>query len=227
MLLNAAFAVVLAAPPRPLAHLELDAEATPAATVRALAASHPAVLGFGPADRLRDLEAIPLRRGTLVKARRTHQGFPVIGQSVMVRLDERGHPIAGRTDFRPLPALSPATVTAAQAIAAVAEHLFGVRPDATALTAAGIQSRLVVDPRRASLVWAVHVSHVLPHLRRTVLVHARTGEVVEVRSPVRHAADDAAVYLPHPSPDAILGAPEVLTLERLTPVHPQVLEGEG
>ena len=228
-MLNPLLALVLLVPAasqsKSLSDLPLVRGATPSETVAVLAAEHPKLLGLGAEDTLDAVRVMRLKRGFVVRAHRLHQGLPVVGESVVVRLDEAGELWRVRTDFTPLPHFSTPRLSPKEAVAAAAGKLYRSRLGESALRVLSLPATLVVEPHRPALAYLVHVPGAAPWLGRAVLIDADTGAILSVKSPVHRAANDAAVYEPSPEPADTLGAPTTVQLARLDANEPLITEG--
>lgn len=182
--------------------------------VRVLARTNPKRLGLGDADALRDPRVLPVSGGYVVKARRAHQGYPVLGESMAVRVDADGSIRHINTDFEPLQLRHNVAISRDAARRIAARFVYG-RRETPSQQPPQLPARLAISGRHAAWVYQVAVPGFLPWQARMVLVHASSGAVVQVQSPVRHAVTDAKAYMQTPAGTDSLSDPSDVTLPRL------------
>lgn len=198
---------------------------TPTAVVHTLVQTRPQLLGMGAGDQLDRVQVIALRRGTIVRSARTHQGVPVLSEVLVVRFGADNQPLYLKTDFTPLPVLGAPTLSARAAARAAFSHMAGAELGARATEAEALVTRLVISPATRDFAYLVAVPGFAPWLRRSVVVDARSGAILEVKNPVHELVNDANVYEPQPPAGATLPAPTRVALERLSSATPAVVEG--
>lgn len=162
--------------------------------------------------------------GVVVRLSRRYRGMPVLGENVAVRISANGDELYRTGRFSNLGLVPGPRIDGAQASRAALAHLLRASVEAPTLPHA-----LAIRPEPARLVYVVHVTAGVPQWRRSVLVDAVSGAVIEVRSPVHHAM--ANVFDPHPSAADVLGDPDEVELLGLaadtTTLNGEFVESRG
>lgn len=194
-----------------------------------LAIQSPKTIGLNAGDKLIHIKRFDLRSGYVLRAQRSHQGVPVIDQSLAARFNAAGQLIRINTDFSPLELeTKTAKVTVKQAQLAALAHTWGIKIPEAIAQGVGPKTSLIVAPRFNTLAYAVLVKGFAPASDRVVIVDANLATILESRSLARHVEAEGVAFLPHPSPVGELGTPEAVTLTRLNEPaadEPLVLEG--
>lgn len=181
LLLTAAFASLCALPVRAAPQFSPDFERSAREALR------DASLGLAEGSGGLKLEAsfATADGGRIVRFQQLHHGVPVLGGSVVVRLDASLKPVRVSNHARPvLPGSVTPQVDAARALAIARGSLQGValpeggRPGNVALA--------IAAGRGGRLVWVVDVDTLVRTQARTVVVDAVTGAVLSSRERVFH-----------------------------------------
>ncbi|MEM6733750.1 MAG: hypothetical protein AAF658_19475, partial [Myxococcota bacterium] len=165
-----------------------------------------------------NVQRVELKNGFVLRATRTYRDMPVVGEVVTARYAADGRLLGTRGEFSNLGSLGDVVLDAAHASRLAVGHLVQASVDTGELP-----NVAVVLTRPARLAYAVHVGSAVPQWRRTVLVDAQNGAIIEVRSPVYRAMGN--VFDPHPSLSDTLGNPSEVELLGLDPAS-NVLDGE-
>ena len=188
----------------------------------------PKTIGLNAGDRLTHIKRFDLRSGFVLRANRTHQGLPVIDQSLAARFDEAGQLVRINTDFSPLSLSTAPAIDIKTAQLNALASAWGFKLPRELAKGKGPQTSLVISPKHNALVYAVMIRGINFGTDRVLLVHAQSGKIVETRSLARHVEATGTAFLPHPSPTGELGSPESVTLTRLNEPEdgaPLVLDG--